>query len=69
MAKFWHRPLKQALAAKGYEIKGEFACRGFDTWGPLWLTGGLDWRHPDERDLVRAREFAQRVQATQQAPR
>lgn len=36
-------------------------CRGFDTWGPLWLTGGLNWRHPGERDLVRAREFAGRV--------
>jgi len=63
LAKFWHRPLKQALAATGYEIIGEFACRGFDTWGPLWLTGGLNWRHPNEQDFQRAREFAQRVQA------
>ena len=69
LATFWHRPLKHALARKGYEVVGEFACRGFDTWGPLWLTGGLNWRHPDERDLARAREFAQRVQATQPAPR
>ena len=61
LATFWHRPLKQALAGKGYEVTGEFACRGFDTWGPLWLTGGLNWRHPNERDLQRAREFAGRV--------
>ncbi len=60
LATFWHRPLKQALATKGYEITGEFACRGFDTWGPLWLTGGLNWRHPNELDLRRAREFAGR---------
>ena len=61
LATFWHRPLKHALASRGFRIVGEFACRGFDTWGPLWLTGGLNWRHPNERDLQRAREFAERV--------
>jgi flavodoxin len=58
LVKLWHWPLKRALAKKGCRVLGEFACRGFDTWGPLWLTGGLNWRHPDERDLQRAREFA-----------
>ena len=61
LAKLWHTPLKKLLARKGFEVGGEFACRGFDTWGPLWLTGGLNWRHPDERDSVKAREFAWRV--------
>ena len=61
LAKLWHAPLKKLLARKGFEVVGEFACRGFDTWGPLWLTGGLNWRHPDERDLERAREFAGKV--------
>ena len=61
LAKLWHGPLKKLLARKGFEVVGEFACRGFDTWGPLWLTGGLNLRHPDERDLARAREFAGRV--------
>jgi flavodoxin len=61
LAKLWHRPLKAALAEKGYDVIAEFACRGFDTWGPLWLTGGLNRAHPDERDLQRAREFAERV--------
>lgn len=37
----WHRPLKRALASKGYEVTGEFACRRLESWGPLWLTGGL----------------------------
>ena len=61
LAKVWHSPLKAALAKKGYDFIAEFACRGFDTWGPLWLTGGLNQAHPDERDLQRAREFAERV--------
>lgn len=61
LARAWHWPVKKSLAQKGYEIAGEFACRGFDTWGPLWLTGGLNRRHPDERDFLRAREFAGRL--------
>lgn len=64
LAKLWHAPLKKLLARKGFEVVGEFTCRGFDTWGPLWLTGGLNWRHPNERDLARARQFAGRVVAS-----
>lgn len=61
LAKLWHWPLKSALMNKGYEVMAEFACRGFDTWGPLWLTGGLNKAHPDERDIQRARDFAVRI--------
>jgi len=61
LTKIWHCPLKTLLARKGFEVVGEFSCRGFDTWGPLWFTGGLNRRHPDERDLERAREFARRL--------
>lgn len=60
-AKLWHLPLKSALLKKGYDVMAEFSCRGFDTWGPLWLTGGLNRKHPDERDIQRARQFALRL--------
>lgn len=59
--KLWHWPLKKALSKKGVKLIGEFSCRGFDTWGPLWLMGGLNKVHPDERDIQRAREFAGRL--------
>jgi len=58
LSRFWHHPLRTAIHRKGFRVIGEFACRGFDTWGPLWLAGGLNRCHPDERDLQRAREFA-----------
>jgi flavodoxin len=61
LAKLWHSPLKSALMKKGYDVIAEFSCRGFDTWGPLWLTGGLNKKHPDERDIQRARDFAERI--------
>lgn len=63
LATLWHAPLERLLGRKGFDVVGSFACRGFDTWGPLWLTGGLNRRHPDERDLARARDFARRVAA------
>jgi flavodoxin len=61
LAKLWTSSLKANLTKKGYEVLGEFSCRGFDTWGPLWLTGGLNRKHPDERDMQRARGFAAKI--------
>ena len=61
LATLWAAPLRRLLARKGFDVLGEFACRGFDTWGPLWLTGGLNRNHPDERDLERARLFADEI--------
>ena len=61
LADLWHRPLRRLLARKGFEVIAEFACRGFDTWGPLWLTGGLNRTHPDEHDLERAGAFAEKL--------
>jgi len=58
LAKVWAAPLRRLLARKGFDVLGAFACQGFDTWGPLWLTGGLNKNHPDDRDLERARLFA-----------
>lgn len=61
LARLWHWPLKRLLARKGVAVLGEFACRGFDTWGPLWFGGGLNRQHPDARDLAQAGEFASRL--------
>ncbi|HHE41374.1 MAG TPA: hypothetical protein ENL12_01845 [Dehalococcoidia bacterium] len=34
----YHRTLRHKLVARNFQIIGEFACRGFDTYG-LWETG------------------------------
>jgi flavodoxin len=47
------------LAAKGFDVVGSFSCRGWDTWLPLRLVGGLNKGHPDDRDLARAAAFAE----------
>lgn len=67
LAQFWHAPLVRLLARKGFDVRGAYACRGFDTWGPLWLAGGLNRRHPDARDLEKAADFARRIGLRQAA--
>lgn len=64
----WHRPLRTELERKGFDVVGEFHCRGHDSWGPLWLAGGINRRHPDARDLRRAAEFARRLPAAGARP-
>ena len=58
LSRFWHAPLIRELSRKGFEVLGDFHCRGHDSWGPLWLAGGINKRHPDGRDLERASRFA-----------
>ena len=52
------RVLISQLSKKGYKVIGDFACRGFDTFGPLKLIGGISKGKPDAEDLSQAREFA-----------
>lgn len=60
----YHRPLKKKLLEKGFDVVGEFSCRGFDTYllerymPFLKFTGGLNKGRPNEKDLENARNFA-----------
>ena len=53
--------LKKILIGKGFEITGEFSCRGFDTCGVLKFIGGINKGRPDERDLRNADEFGRKI--------
>lgn len=64
----WHSPLKARLKQKGFNVVTEYHCRGFDTFGPLWLFGGIHRRHPDQRDQERAAEFARQLISAALAP-
>jgi flavodoxin len=57
----WEASLEDVLRSKGYVVVGSFACRGFDTWLPLRLVGGVNKGHPDAADLARAHAFARHV--------
>ncbi|WP_280471457.1 hypothetical protein [Nocardia cyriacigeorgica] len=48
---------------KGFDVVDTFTCRGFDTWLPLRIVGGIQKGHPDEDDLLAARTFAADLRA------
>lgn len=47
---------------KGCPVLGEFSCKGYDTFGPFKLVGGIARGHPNEQDLQNARSFFRQVQ-------
>jgi len=58
----WWRPaavvIGGLLRSKGYRVVGTFSCRGWDTWLPLRLIGGINRGRPADADLAAARAFA-----------
>ena len=51
------KSIEQVIAYKHDNIVGRFSCKGFDTFGPFKLIGGVSKGHPDEKDLAAAVEF------------
>ena len=46
---------------KGCPVLGTFGCRGYDTFGPFKLLGGIAKGCPSERDLENARDFYREI--------
>ncbi len=53
-----HARLRTSLQSKGYDIVGEFSCRGFNTNSFLKLFGGMNKGRPNAGDLRDAEAFA-----------
>jgi len=53
--------MKQIIAEKSCQLLGTYGCRGFDTFGPFKLIGGIAKRHPDENDVMGAKEFFRKI--------
>jgi len=50
--------LKAELRLKGFDIIGEFSCRGLDTYRATKLVGGVNKGRPNAEDLSQAEDFA-----------
>ena len=59
--KGYTKAIAGAAAARGANILGEYGCRGFDTFGPFKLGGGIAKGHPDAEELEQARAFYQSI--------
>lgn len=57
------KALFEIAKEKDCPVLGGFSCRGYDTFGPFKLVGGIAKGHPDARDLENARSFYREIQA------
>lgn len=55
------KAVSEIARKKGCPILGEFSCRGYDTFGPFKLVGGISKGHPNARDLEKARQFYREI--------
>ena len=51
------KAVAQIAGERDCPVLGEFSCRGYDTFGPFRLVGGIAKGRPNTRDLERARRF------------
>lgn len=58
------RAVREILEARSAAVLGEFGCRGFDTFGPFKLVGGINKGHPDAKDLEDACRFFEELRNT-----
>ena len=54
--------LRARLLKKGFDIIGEFRCRGFADYGFLKIFGGTNKGRPNGKDLQEAKDFARKLQ-------
>lgn len=54
----YNESLEKKLNEHGFDVIGGFASKGFDTYGPFKLIGGIAKGRPNEEDLKAAGEFA-----------
>ena len=52
------KPLKEKLQRKGFDIIGEFSCRGYDTSQAAIIVGGINRDRPNAKDLKQTEDFA-----------
>ena len=57
--------VKAAARKKGAIILGEYGCRGFNTYGPWKLIGGMNKGHPSEEEIQGAVQFFESLRNTE----
>lgn len=55
------KDIQNTLENKGCECLGSYGCKGFNTYGPLKLIGGMNKENPTEEELQNAVEFVRQI--------
>ncbi len=56
------RAMAEIAKEKNCPVLGEFSCKGYDTFGPFRLVGGIAKGRPNQEDLENARRFYGEIQ-------
>ena len=46
--------IEEVVKSKQGKVVGKFSCKGYDTFGPFKLVGGIAKGHPNDKDLADA---------------
>lgn len=52
------------VSKRGCECIGSYGCKGYNTYGPLKLIGGMNRKNPTEDELQKAVEFVKQIEAS-----
>lgn len=55
------KEIEKIITEKSCKLLGKYGCRGFDTFGPFKLIGGIAKGHPNENDVQGAVEFFKNI--------
>ncbi len=53
--------IARIVEEKNCKERGRFQCKGFDTFGPFKIVGGIQKGHPDEKEIKEAVEFYKKM--------
>lgn len=63
------KSFKKILVKNGFEVKGAYSCKGYDTYGPWRIFGGLAKNHPDGKDKEKFVKFLENMEQEEQKNR
>ena len=49
--------IKEKAKKKNAQIIGEFGCKGYNTYGPWKIVGGMNKNHPSDKELKSVIQF------------
>ena len=57
--------IRSIVESRGAECIGTYGCKGFNTYGPLKLIGGMNKKNPTEDELAAAVDFYRSIENKQ----
>lgn len=55
------KSITEKAVAKNATVLGEYGCKGYNTYGPLKLIGGMNKNHPDKMEIEDAFTFYESI--------